>query len=283
VTTVGARSREAPLFNFSVDVDYLPGTEAHARRLIDRLVTQGLSPTIFVAGQMAELIGDDLRRWAADGCEIGVHGWAHCQDPGEDFRKMGPAEQVALLERASTAIAHEVGAPPTLFRAPNLWVSDDIGEVLQTARIGIDSSIPSGRCDVVVGRIRTLRYLRAPRRPYELSPCDPLRRGDSGVVEVPTISVVIPINMMALRVFGAWLMATLTIRIARRHGYVLFYCHPAELASHPPGDARQVPRRHRYRTGVRAEQLLDDYLSRLAAAGLRAASLSEIVTSVGTP
>lgn len=274
---VSNRSRVAGVFHVSVDVDYLIGTENHTRQLIDGLLSRGVSPSIFVAGQMVKGIAADLRRWASNGCEIGIHGWAHCQDPDEDFRAMSRSEQVELLMRACRVVKTAIGSRPGMFRAPNLWISNDIAAALQSAGIAVDSSVPSGRCDLVVGRIRTLRYLRAPRQPYELSSQCCVRRGHSGVIEVPVLGALIPINMMALRAFGPRLLASLSIVIARRNGYVLFYCHPAEIADNPPGNSAQVPRRHRYRSGGRAVKLLDNYIERLSAAGLRSASINEII------
>lgn len=281
VRTVNRSSPVTGVFHVSVDVDYLIGTEGHARQLVDGLARRGVSPSVFVAGQMAESMGADLRRWANDGCEIGIHGWAHCQDPNEDFRALSRADQVELLMRASEVVETAVGSRPTMFRAPNLWISDDIAATLRSVGIAVDSSVPSGRCDLVIGRIRTLRYLRAPRQPYELSPECCIRPGHSGVMEVPVLSALIPINMMALRAFGPGLLSALSIAIARSSGYVLFYCHPAEIADRRLGSTAQVPRRHRYRSGSRASELLDNYLDRLSAAGLRSASINEIIRASG--
>ena len=178
--------------------------------------------------------------------------------------------------RAGTAIEQASWVRPMSFRAPNLWVGPSIGAVLAPTGIKCDSSVPSGRFDLILGRIRTPRFVFAPRQPYEVDPRCCARRGRSGVVEVPLLSAIIPINMMALRVFGPRVMATLSILIAKFSGYVIFYCHPAEICEDRPGSVTQVPRRHRYRSGPKALTMLLDYTRRLQRAGLLHTPLSSL-------
>ena len=107
------------------------------------------------------------------------------------------------------------------------------------------------------------------------TPPDP---GLSGVIEVPLLSAGIPVNMMSLRLFGPRLLAALSQWIVRRDGYVIFYCHPAEVMNELDVNRSVVPARHRYRCGTTALTLLYSYMDRLAGAGLRPITLRALAS-----
>lgn len=264
------------VFHMSIDVDHLPGTHAGAELLVRAFESRGVIPSIFIAGLMMKHLGDSVRRWAKLGCELGIHGWAHCTDPTEDFRTLPLNDQYTRLSMAQDAISNEAGFRPRYFRAPNLWMSGRTIRVLADLGVEIDSSVPSGRFDMFGGRIRTTRYLRTPRRPYEISIEAAPEPGVSGVIEVPLLSAGIPINMMSLRLFGPRLLAALSLWIARRDGYVIFYCHPAEVMKELGVSRSVIPARHLYRCGATAVTLLYSYLDRLIGAGLRPITLRDL-------
>ena len=64
-------------WHFTIDVDWVPGSEVGLEGLLDFCDRWKLKATIFVAGRFAEtypdLIGDCRRR----GHELGTHGWEH--------------------------------------------------------------------------------------------------------------------------------------------------------------------------------------------------------------
>jgi hypothetical protein len=247
--------------------------------LLETISGSGCTPSLFVAGLMVREIEPELREADERGCEIGAHGWAHCEDPSEDFRTLSFERQMALLARTAVVIEACLGSRPRLFRAPNLWLGGDTVRALQETGYRIDSSIPSGRVDPPGGRISTSRYLRAPRVPYELSIDDVRRRGHSGVVEVPLLSAIVPINMMALRLLGSRVLASLSTAVARRDGYVIFYCHPAEFGPRQAFASETVPRRHRYRVGVANLALLRNYIERLRVTGLKETRIDALAAS----
>jgi peptidoglycan-N-acetylglucosamine deacetylase len=267
----------APNFtHVSIDVDYLHGTERALKPLLEHLLERECKPSLFVAGKMAPSVQTALRLATESGCEVGVHGWAHCEDGTEDFRILPRARQRELVARAQHAVYLHSGQVPRNFRAPNLWMSETTLEVIGELGFTLDSSIPSGRIDVLMGRIQTTRYLRAPMRPYEPSTLDITKEGRSGVLEVPLSNAIVPINMMSLRCFGPRAVATLARALARRNRYVQLYCHPAEFMSARAFDRRLVPVRHRLRVGPGNFGLLTSYLQVMSRAGLVDASLSGI-------
>ncbi len=265
-------------FHMSIDVDHVPGTRSGADRLVGAFEHRGLIPSVFVAGLMVSHLGDSLRSWAQAGCELGIHGWAHCTDPTEDFRTLAVSDQHKLISMARDTIENSAGFTPRCFRAPNLWMGAATIRVLANLGIDIDSSVPSGRFDVFGGRIRTTRYLRTPRKPYEISRDHAPQPGRSGVVEVPLLSAGIPINMMSLRLFGPRLLAAVSEWIVVRSGYVIFYCHPAEVMNDVSVSRSVVPARHRYRAGSTADSLLHSYLDRLVGLGFRHTTLRHLAS-----
>ena len=72
------------------------------RRLLDEA---GARATFFVEGRNAELYPDALRELAADGHEIGCHGWCH-----EAWSDLPADEEARLLARARDALA-AIGVP----------------------------------------------------------------------------------------------------------------------------------------------------------------------------
>jgi peptidoglycan/xylan/chitin deacetylase (PgdA/CDA1 family) len=81
-------------------------------RLLDELDMLGLRATFFVEGWNADVYPDALRRIAARGHEVGLHGWRH-----ETWSKLPPDQEAELLRRGRDALAG-LGLDVRAFRPP---------------------------------------------------------------------------------------------------------------------------------------------------------------------
>jgi peptidoglycan/xylan/chitin deacetylase (PgdA/CDA1 family) len=91
-------------------------TERDSPRILDVLRDKGVTATFFVIGQLVEARPAIVARAAAEGHEIGNHGYDHTVLPLH-----GPRFIRRQIERTSAAIERACGRRPTLFRASHGW------------------------------------------------------------------------------------------------------------------------------------------------------------------
>jgi peptidoglycan/xylan/chitin deacetylase (PgdA/CDA1 family) len=215
------------VFHFTIDVDWVPGSEVGLLRLFEICDSFGITPTLFVTGRFAleypEVVQEGMRR----NVSIGAHGWQHGLDADEDFRGMPRDQQRQLLEMATDALERTCGKRPTSFRAPNLSVGETTFEILGQLGYSCDSSIPAHRFDFFVGSVNRPRDLLAPLRPYYLH-----LKGSNGhyhILEVPPSAMVLPLNFRLVRELGPRAGLKLCSLISLMAPMLNFYIHPAEL------------------------------------------------------
>lgn len=213
-------------FYFSIDVDYLRGSEIAIPELCEFSRENGLQTSFFVTGLFAQEYTGVIRSIASKGYEIGIHGWDHgANDSKEDFGRDPYDEQLKRIQKATEAVQIATGRRPVLHRSPNLWVCESTLRALEHEGYKLDSSVPARR---LLGRIRSLSYFSAPLNPYHPSVENLGRRGTSSILEVPPTAFFMPINLSSLRMFGLRNLKPI-IRLARRASDVfVFYGHPAE-------------------------------------------------------
>ena len=254
-------------FYFSVDVDWVRGSEKAFPALYDLCDELGIRGTFFTVGGFASEYGEHLAEAVRRGHEVGSHGWEHGLRNYEDYGRASRAEQLKWMEQTTAAVERATGIRPRSFRAPNLWVGETTLSVLEELEYAFDSSVPARRYDAGMGQLgHQTKYFRAPREPYHPSREHLGRRGDSPVVEVPPSTFLFPMNMSGLRAFGLRALRWATRRIAARADTLVFYIHPAEFVTAAdqqlPDD---FPRRHREGIGpenfVVLRGLLEDILS----------------------
>jgi peptidoglycan/xylan/chitin deacetylase (PgdA/CDA1 family) len=219
----------AKQFFFTVDVDWIPGSDAGLRRLYDFCEEEKLASTLFITGRFAEKYPDVIREGVDRGCEVGTHGWDHGQDDGEDFRTGSYEEQKKWMELSTAAVEKACGVRPRAFRAPNLSVSETTLRVLEELDYEYDSSVPAHRFDFFYGAVNHPRYFFAPMQPYKPSRTNIGRRGDSPILEVPPSAFYLPMNMSSLRVLGTKAVRWAVRHIAARTPILVFYVHPVEF------------------------------------------------------
>jgi peptidoglycan-N-acetylglucosamine deacetylase len=91
-------------------------TEPHTTRILDVLRDRGVRATFFVLGRRAEALPGLVARAAAEGHEVGNHGYDHSVLP-----LRGPSFIRRQIERTSAVIERACGRRPTLFRASHGW------------------------------------------------------------------------------------------------------------------------------------------------------------------
>lgn len=217
-------------FYFTIDCDWVPGSDSGLDRLLVFCKRWNLKATVFFAGRFAETYPDLVDRSRREGHELGTHGWAHGGlEQDEDFRTASLEEQRQWIRWSTEAVEKAAGVRPVIFRAPNLWMGETTLRILEEEGYRYDSSIPARRFDCGFGRVHYLKYFWAPVTPYHPSCRHLSQKGESTILEVPPSAYLFPINMASLRVLGLAKLQWMARQIARRSSYLLYYCHPYEF------------------------------------------------------
>ena len=207
-------------FHFTVDVDYIRGSESGLPALFDICQKYDLKPTYMITGRFAEEYPEYIQEMVQRDYELGTHGWEHgTTTPDEDYSTASYETQLSWIGQSTDAVEKVAGYRPTIFRAPNLWVSSTTFRVLEELDYQIDSSVPSHRCDLGRGQVNSPRYYFASLSPYHPNPQKISAVGDSSVLEVAPSAFFIPMNMSALRNLGRravnWGGATDSLQVVR--------------------------------------------------------------------
>jgi len=231
--SVNGVSRErvsAAQFYFTIDCDWVPGSQFGLERLLDLCDRYKFKGTIFFAGRFAETYPDLVRECRQRGHELGTHGWAHGGlEDDEDFRLATYQQQRQWIRRATDAVEQAAGIRPLIFRAPNLRIGEVTLRALEDEGYRYDSSIPSRRFDMGFGRVHYTEYFWAPREPYHPSWDGLHRPGRSSILEIPPSACLLPVNLATLRVLGLSILRCMIQWVGRCSPHLVFYCHPSEL------------------------------------------------------
>jgi hypothetical protein len=223
-------SQTSTPWHFTIDVDWILGSEVGLEGLLDFCDRWKFKATIFVAGRFAEVYADLIRECRRRGHELGTHGWEHGGlEEDEDFRSAGYDQQREWIRLATEAVEKASGVRPVVFRAPNLWVSETTLRALEDEGYRYDSSVPARRFDCGFGRVHYLKYFCAPSEPYRPSSSHLRMPGNSSIVEIAPSAFLFPANMGTLRVLGLPVMKWIVSQISRRAPRPVFYCHPHEF------------------------------------------------------
>jgi len=256
-------------WHFTIDVDWVPGSEVGLEGLLDFCDRRKLKATIFVAGRFAETYADLIRDCRRRGHELGTHGWEHGSlEKDEDFRSASYDQQREWIRLATEAVEKASGIRPVVFRAPSLWVSETTLRALENEGYRYDSSVPARRFDCGFGRVHYLKYFRAPSEPYHLSSYHLSLPGHSSIIEMAPSAFLLPTNMATLRVLGLPVMKWMVRRISRRTSRLVFYCHPYEFVhSHRQSFPRNMSKWNMQ--GMRPENfsLLDGFVEHMMRQG----------------
>lgn len=217
-------------WHFTIDVDWVRGSEVGLEGLLDFCDRWKVKATIFVAGRFAERYPDLIDDCRRRGHELGTHGWEHGSlEADEDFRSASYDQQRTWIRLATEAVEKAAGVRPVVFRAPSLWIGETTLRALEAEGYRYDSSVPARRFDCGFGRVHYLKYFRAPSEPYRLSSSHLRLPGHSSLIELAPSAFLFPINMATLRVLGLPIIKWMVRRISRCTSRLVFYCHPHEF------------------------------------------------------
>ncbi len=259
---------------FTMDVDFVKGSESGVLNLIDFCNRLSLKADFFITGKFAPEYPEIVQEIAKSGFGIGSHGWDHGETPTENFGDSSYNDQKERIVLATQAIEKASGVRPQMFRAPNLWINETTIQVLEEEGYRLDSSVPARR---MMGRIRKFNYFKAPLAPYYPSPVDLGKKGDCKILEVPPAAFFVPINLSALRMLKVRGLKPFIALLAKSTSNLVFYGHPAEFV---PVEKLQypypVPSRHLKGIGPENFQLAEEFLSYLFSKGYEPGVMSEI-------
>lgn len=255
-------------FFFTIDADYLRGSDTGLAALYDFCLKYSLKPTIFVTGKFAVEYPALLQEGIAHGYELGTHGWAHGEDPDENFDSTPYEYQRERIRLATEAVEAVSGKKPVAFRAPNLWISETLLRALEDEGYQLDSSVPARRFDMGYGQVSSFRYFSAPLEPYHPSHNDMGKRGSSKILEVAPSAFWIPLNMSGLRVLGLSALKWAVRRVKERSRTLVFYVHPGEFVPYEQLDyVLPVPRRYRRGLGPQNLSILGEFVEYVLSLG----------------
>jgi peptidoglycan-N-acetylglucosamine deacetylase len=134
------------------------GARVGVRRILALLADRGIPATFFMPAVSALLHPGEVRRYAAEGHEVALHGWIH-----ERIGTLQPAEERELALRSADVLEQSTGARPRGIRTPSWDFTPATFGIIRELGLEYDSS------------------LMADDEPYEI-----VHRGEpSGVVEIP--------------------------------------------------------------------------------------------------
>lgn len=189
-----------------------------------------VSSTFYFTGMFAEQSPDSMEFVKDYGHEVGCHGYDH--SPQRALNLLSLEEQVVELNKAKSAI-EPIAGKIISFRAPALRVNQYTVRALEETGFRTDSSVASQRFDgpLTFGSKEKLKWLSAPRKPYNMSYDSPTKRGNSKVLEIPISAALVPFIGTTMRV------SPMTTRILKKYIFyeasktekpVVFLFHPNE-------------------------------------------------------
>ncbi len=229
--------------------------------LLDLFARHKVKSTFFYTGYIARLLPDVVKMVLKEGHEVGCHGLSHL--PLNGFDVMPFEKQKRHLAEAKKILEDIAGVEVISFRAPALRVNHHTTRALIETGFRIDSSIASQRFDFFFsfGSLKKLKFLTAPRLPYNTSAKHLHKKGTAPLAEVPISAFVLPYIGPSLRAFPG---ATKTLRkllIAESKLHkkpIVFYSHPAEYLDESADLDKHAPINRRVKG--RIEYLFRDYL-----------------------
>jgi peptidoglycan/xylan/chitin deacetylase (PgdA/CDA1 family) len=134
------------------------GARVAVPKILRLLAEHGVPASFFMPAVSALLHPDEVRRYAAEGHEVALHGWIH-----ERIGTLGPAAERELALRSADVLERSTGTRPCGIRTPSWDFTPATFAIIKELGLDYDSS------------------LMADDEPYEI-----LDRGEpSGIVEIP--------------------------------------------------------------------------------------------------
>jgi peptidoglycan/xylan/chitin deacetylase (PgdA/CDA1 family) len=276
-------------FYFTIDVDWIPGSEVGLKLLFDLCDKYSLNATLFVAGRFAENYSELVKEASRRGYELGTHGWEHGFNSAENFQTSSYEEQKRWLILSTDAVEKASGRRAVAFRAPFLRISEISFKIMAEQQYQLDSSIPARRLQPAkryhpgYRAESSARFFWAPLEPYYPSTSNIGIRGSSPILEIAPSAFFIPINLKAIRYFGLKAISMAVRLISRISPVLVFYLHPYELVKpddlYLPSDANINLKR----IGPENYFLLERFVDWVLSLGYRSSVISKPFMQHGKP
>ncbi len=212
-------------FIFSIDLDWIPGSEQSMEKIFSIIEKHHIKPTLFFTGKFALNYPDILIESVKRGYEIGNHGWKHGVDSSENFsNQVSHDKQRKLLIKSTEAIEKISGVRSKIFRAPCMSISKQTFNVLSELNYDIDSSIPARRFDFGAGSINNLQHFMSSRSPYYIK-----NDLNKPIFEIPPTSLILPMNMRLIRSMQPNILKYWIKLVSVSTNTLVFYLHPTEF------------------------------------------------------
>ena len=198
----------------------------------------GVKATFFCQGSMMKQYPEIVRMIAAEGHEVGCHGWVHDKEHAFDMMPLSEQTQHLLQAKQTIdAVLEDAGYIQQVvsFRSPALRVDEYTAQALRETGYTHDSSVAPQRIDAFMslGSKKKLQWLRAPRLIYQTALNNLARIGQSGITEVPVSAFGLPYISTLMRIsplliaITRWLLYWETK--GKNNKVVCFLFHPGEL------------------------------------------------------
>jgi peptidoglycan-N-acetylglucosamine deacetylase len=112
------------------------GARVGAPRILTLLAERGIPATFFVPAVSALLHPDEVRRYAAEGHEVAMHGWIH-----ERITTLPPADERELALRSADVLERGTGVRPVGIRTPSWDFSPATLGIIRELGLRYDSSL----------------------------------------------------------------------------------------------------------------------------------------------
>lgn len=112
------------------------GSRAGIPRILNFLERHAIPASFYVPGVSALLHPDDVRRIAADGHEVGLHGWIH-----ERNSNLEEADERDLTLKSADVLTKMTGTPPVGLRTPSWDFSAATLKIIREIGLLYDSSL----------------------------------------------------------------------------------------------------------------------------------------------
>ncbi len=229
--------------------------------LLDIYAKYNAKTTFFYIAKFAQRRPDIVKMVQSAGHEVALHGLTH--DHNQAFDSMPLEQQIEHLTLGKKILEDIAGEEVVSFRSPALRVNSDTPRALVEAGFKFDSSIAPQRVDMFMslGSKDKLQWLGAPRAPYVTAIDNLARRGNSGIIEVPVSSFLVPYIGTFMRIspsLTALVRQLLHLETLGNNGSVInFLTHPNEYI-----DETDLSIKTNRRAGNYLSYLLSDVLRR---------------------
>lgn len=160
----------------------------------------GLPITIFATSESVDCFPEQIKMLHISNNEIACHGLNHCRN--ENYKNLLPEKIDANLLTAGKNIENLITEKPICFRGPGMSTSTVTQRILVENGYKADFSICPQRVDFFNSKGGDIRWIFAPRLPYNPSNKNPYTKGNIPLWVVPLSCIGVPFISGILYLFG---------------------------------------------------------------------------------